>query len=113
MCVLYVMCACVCVLMRETGCLSLLFLRASVLAFKTVDSIQLVLLVRKAIEPDSRLCGAASSTGLGDRVADTTVGQPAGITAVVAQQFPSGVHLPHLGNLGTVLLACPDRLVIS
>lgn len=89
------------------------FLRASVLAFEAVHSVQLVLLVREAVEPHSRLRGAASAAGLGDRVAHTAVGQPAGVTAVVAQQFPSGVHLSHLGDLSTVLLACPDRLIVG
>lgn len=113
MCVFCMMCVCECVLMRVAGCLSSLFLRSSVLAFEAVHSVQLVLLVREAVEPHSRLRGAASSAGLGNRVTDTAVSQPAGVTAVVAQQLPSGVHLSHLGDLSTVLLARSDCLVVG
>lgn len=83
------------------------------MALEAVDSVKLVFFVREAAEPDGGLCRAAALARLSDGVADAAVGQPAGVTAVVPQQFPGSVHLPHLGDLGAVFLAGPDCLVVG
>lgn len=85
----------------------------SVVAFEAVDSVQLVLFVGEAMEPHGGFCGAAAPTGAGDGIADTAVCQPAGVAAVVAQQFPSCKHLADLGDLSAILLAGPDPLVVG
>ena len=94
---LQVVCVCVC---------------SSVVALEAVHSVQLVLFVGEAVEPHSGLRGAAAPAGVGDGIADAAVGQPAGVAAVVAQQLPGGVHLADLGDLSTVFLTRPDRLVV-
>ncbi|KAG7218111.1 hypothetical protein INR49_020620 [Caranx melampygus] len=66
-----------------------------------------------AAEPYCSLCGAAAPAGTGDWITDAAISQPASIAAVVAQQLPGGIHLPDLGDLGTVLLTRPDCLIIG
>lgn len=85
----------------------------SVVALETIHSIQLMLLVREATEPNSSFSGTAAPARVGDGVTDTAILQPACITAVIAQQLPGSIHLANLGNLSTIFLACPDCLIIG
>ena len=87
--------------------------RASVLALEAVDPVQLVLLVGVAVEPHGCFGWTAAPAGAGDRVTDAAVGQPAGVAAVEAQQFPGGVHLAHLGDLRAVFLASLHCFVVG
>lgn len=83
------------------------------MALEAVDSVELVFFVREAAEPDGGLRGAAALARLRDGVAHAAVGQPARVAAVVPQQPPGGVHLPHLGDLSAILLAGPHGLVVG
>lgn len=94
-------------------CVSMLLCCQSVVALKAVHPVQLVLFVREASEPHGGLRGAAALAGLGDGIPHASVGQPAGVAAVVPQQLPGGVHLPHLGDLSAVLLAGPDCFIVG
>ena len=84
-------CACVCVCLPVWVCVSnYVFVcvrtcACSVLALEAVHSVQLVFLVWEAGEPHGRFGWTAAPAGAGDRVTDAAVGQPAGVTAVVAQ----------------------------
>ncbi len=86
---------------------------SSVVALEAVHSVELVLFVGEADKPHGSLCGTAAPAGVGDGITDASVSQPAGVTAVVTQQLPGGVHLADLGNLSTILLTRTDRLVIG
>lgn len=83
------------------------------MALKAIDSVKLVFFVWEAAEPHGSLSGAAALARLGDGVPHAAVGQPAGVAAVISQQFPGSVHLAHLGNLSAVFLAGPDCLVVG
>ena len=48
-----------------------------------------------------------------NRVADTTIGQPAGIAAVIAQKLPGSKYLAHFRNLSTVIETSLHRFVIG
>lgn len=61
--------------------------------------------VGKFHEAHRSLQGAAVLAGPGDRVADASIGQPAGITTVVVLELPRGKNVAHLGNLGAVIQA--------
>lgn len=85
------------------------------LSFKgleAVDTEQLVLLVGEADKADGCLGRAAAPPRVGDGVAYAAVSQPARVTSVEAQELPRGEHLPHLGDLGAIVLACLDSLII-
>lgn len=108
------LCSLLYVLMHVSVCNCLLDVCCgSVVALETIHSIQLMLLVREATEPNSSFSGTAAPAWVGDGVTDTAILQPACITAVIAQQLPGSIHLANLGNLSTIFLACPDCLIIG
>lgn len=111
--VLVYKCVCVCVRMLMCVCTVSVCACGSVLAFEAVHSVELVLFVRKAIEPHGSLCGTAAPTGAGDGISNAAVGQPAGVAAVIAQQLPGSKHLPHFGDMCAVFLTGPDRLIVG
>lgn len=57
----------------------------------------------KAAHP--RLRGTAVRPRPGDGIPNTSIGQPAGVTAVQLHEFPGGVELSDFGDLCSVLLA--------
>lgn len=86
---------------------------SSVVALEAVHSVQLVLFIWEAVKPHGSFCGTAASTGTGDGIADASVGQPASVAAVIAQQLPCSKHLADLGDLSTIFLTSPDGLVVG
>lgn len=90
------------------GCFTLvvtasLFLPTASLLFVAVDAIRLLHLVWESNKAHCCFCGTAVLAGPGDRVADTSVSQPAGIAAIVALELPGGVDVTHLGYLCTIV----------
>ena len=67
-----------------------------------------LVMCRKSKAPHSRLLCPAVSPGFDDGVTDTSVSQPAGVTAVQSHQPPAGVDLSHCGHLAAVT---PARLL--
>lgn len=75
------------------------------LGFKAVNTIRLLHFVGELDKAHRSLCGATVLAGPGDRVADASVSQPAGVAAVVVLQLPRGKDVAHLGNLCAVIQA--------
>ena len=86
---------------------------ASVLWLEAVHAVELLLLVGEAQEAHGGLPFAAVLAGSGDGVAHAAVGQPAGVAAVVAVEFPCGKHVAHLGDFCIVVQARLHSLVIG
>lgn len=82
------------------------------MALEAVGTVELVLAIGVAREAHAGLVRAAAATGTANGVAHAPVRQPTCVAAVVAQKLPGGVHLAHLGELGTVALARLYRLVV-
>lgn len=75
----------------------------SLLSLEAVDAVRLLHFIWESNKAHCSFCGAAVLARPGDGVADTSIGQPAGIAAVVALELPGGVHVAHLGDLRTVV----------
>lgn len=52
----------------------------------------------------TRLRGTTVSARPGDGIPNTSIGEPAGVTAVQPCEFPGGVELSNFGDLRSVLL---------
>lgn len=89
---------------------SLLLSTASLL-LEAVDAVRLLHFVGESDKAHRSFGWATVLAGPGDGVADTSIGQPAGIATIVALKLPGGVDLPHLGDLCTVVQASLHSLV--
>lgn len=70
---------------------------------EAVNAIRLLHLVWESNKPHCSFCGATVLTGPGDGVADTSISQPASITAIIALMLPGSINVAHLGDLCTVI----------
>lgn len=67
-------------------------------------------------EPDKTHCSLGRTTAPSwprNRVADTAIRQPAGITTVIAQKLPGSKYLAHFGNLSTIIETSLHRLIVG
>ena len=99
--------------MVNTSFISTGFSASVLLWLEAIHAIELLLLVGEAYEAHGGLCFAAVLAGSGDGVPDAAVGQPTGVAAVVAVEFPRSIHVAHLGDLCIVVQACLHSLVIG
>ncbi|KAK7828750.1 hypothetical protein U0070_006535 [Myodes glareolus] len=89
------------------------FLASSSFGLPAIDPIQLMLFIR---EPDKTHCSlgrTAAPSWPRNRVADTAIRQPAGITTVIAQKLPGSKYLAHFGNLSTIIETSLHRLIVE
>lgn len=77
----------------------------SLIGLVAVHAVGLHRLVRKPNKTHCCFCRAAVLAGPGDGVADTSISQPASITAIVALNLPGGKYVAHLGDLRTIFSA--------
>lgn len=83
----------------------------SLIRLVAIHAIRLHCLVGKPNKAHCFFCGAAVLPRPGDGVPDTSISQPAGITAIIAFKLPGSKHVAHLGNLCTVISACLHSLI--
>lgn len=83
------------------------------LRFVTVNTIKLLLFVRKTNRANRSLSGTAILPGPWDGVTNATISQPTSITAVISQQLPGSVDMAHLCDLGSIVLACSHSPIIG
>lgn len=75
----------------------------SLLGLVAVHAVRLLCFVWESNEAHRGFCGAAVLARPGDRVADASVSQPAGVAAVVTLELPGGKDVAHFGDLSAVI----------
>lgn len=72
-----------------------------------------MLFIWETHEAHRSLSGTAAPSWPRDRVADTAIRQPARITAVISQKFPSSEYLANFCNLSTIIETSLHRFIIG
>jgi len=85
----------------------------SLVSLVAVDPVELLRLLWESNKAHRSFCGTAILAGPGDGIANTAVGQPSGIAAIIAFELPRRVHVAHLGDLRTIIYACLHSLIIG